>query len=90
MWWYGLYSSGSGYGSVEGSCEHSNERSGSQNFGEVLISCATGCFLRRARLKFCHVQIVLVIWTETEIETETETISLTQIIPGGYVDMGLF
>jgi hypothetical protein len=27
--WYGLYSSGSGEGPVEGSCEHDNEYSGS-------------------------------------------------------------
>jgi hypothetical protein len=34
--WYGLDSSGSGQGPVEGSCEHCNEPSGSIKFREVL------------------------------------------------------
>jgi hypothetical protein len=35
--WYGLDRSGSGYGAVEGSCEHGNERSGSIMSLEVLV-----------------------------------------------------
>jgi hypothetical protein len=33
MRWYGLDLSGSGYGPVEGSCEHGNELSGSMSEG---------------------------------------------------------
>jgi hypothetical protein len=36
MGWYGLDRSGSGYGSMEGSCEHDNEPSGSIKYWEVL------------------------------------------------------
>jgi hypothetical protein len=36
MGWYGLDRSGSGYGPVEGSCEHGSEPSGSIKFWEVL------------------------------------------------------
>jgi hypothetical protein len=35
MGWYGLDRSGSGYGPVEGSCEHGDEPSGSLNCWEV-------------------------------------------------------
>jgi hypothetical protein len=34
--WYGLDKSGLGYGPVEGSCENSNENSGSINCWEIL------------------------------------------------------
>jgi hypothetical protein len=36
MGWYGLDRSGSGWGPVEGFCEHGDEPSGSINFWEVL------------------------------------------------------
>jgi hypothetical protein len=36
MGWYGLNQSGSGYGPMEGSCEHGNEPSGSIKHWEVL------------------------------------------------------
>jgi hypothetical protein len=35
MGWYALDRSGSGYGPVEGSCEHGNEPLGSMNCWEV-------------------------------------------------------
>jgi hypothetical protein len=36
MGWYGLDTSGSGYGSEAGSCEHDNEPSGSIKYWEIL------------------------------------------------------
>jgi hypothetical protein len=36
MGWYGLDSSGLGYGPAEGFCEHGNEPSGSIKFCEIL------------------------------------------------------
>jgi hypothetical protein len=36
MGWYGLDSSTSGYGPVEGSCKHGNEPSGSMKCWEIL------------------------------------------------------
>jgi hypothetical protein len=40
----------SGHRTVEGSCEHGNERSGSLNVGKFLSGGATGSFSRRAQL----------------------------------------
>jgi hypothetical protein len=50
MEWYGLNWSVSGYGAVEGSCEHGNEPSGSINCWEVLECCTIGGFSGRAQL----------------------------------------
>jgi hypothetical protein len=48
MRWYGLDWSGSGYGTLEGSYEHSNESSGSITFWKC--NCTPGGFSRRVQL----------------------------------------
>jgi hypothetical protein len=49
MEWYGLYRSGLGYGSVEGSCHRNNEHLSSVKYGEFLDVCTTGSFSRNAQ-----------------------------------------
>jgi hypothetical protein len=47
---YRLDRSGSGYGLVDGSCEHGNKLSGSIKIWEFLSSYTIGGFYRRAQL----------------------------------------
>jgi hypothetical protein len=62
--WFGLDQSGSGWGPVEGSCEHSDETSGS-------ITCLSGCtiggFWRRAQLH----EVILQVFYYWSISSET-------------------
>jgi hypothetical protein len=48
--WYGLYSSGAGYRPLEGSCEPTNEPSGSIKYWEILEYLRNWGFSRRTQI----------------------------------------
>jgi hypothetical protein len=49
MWWYGVDSSGSGLGLVEGSCEHGNEHQGCIKYWGILEK-VSDCWLLKKLL----------------------------------------
>jgi hypothetical protein len=52
MGWYGLDQTGSGYGPVEGSCEHGDEPSGSFKLLVCFLSgCTIASFSGRAQFR---------------------------------------